>query len=86
MPKSGRRTSKERENDGALASNHNYNGMELSPVTKKPTLSNDLINSRSDAPEKMLDAVRTEIRVINEKIILVEKWVEENELRNVSPM
>lgn len=39
----------------------------------------DLINSRSDALEKMVDGIRTDIKLMNEKITLMEKWVEKNE-------
>lgn len=39
----------------------------------------DLINNRSDTLEKMMESVRDEIKVLNEKIVHIEKRVERNE-------
>lgn len=60
------------------------------PLLKKPALTGlgsddavralaDLINSRSDTLEKMMESVHGEINVLNEKVAHIEKRVEQNE-------
>lgn len=39
----------------------------------------DLINTRSDTLEKMMESVRDEIKALNEKVVHIEKRVERNE-------
>lgn len=43
----------------------------------------NLINSRSDALEKMVEAVQVKMRDMNDKIVTVEKQVEKSEQTTV---